>query len=127
MEINTLDKPFQSISISCDDSFANNNTIKEDMEHQGEKQFQCTICEKSFLCNSVLKNHMGIHTRENQFRCSICDKLFAGNTFINEHMGIHTGVKPFLCSFCDKSFTYNCDLQRHTVTQWREVIPMQTM
>jgi len=31
--------------------------------HSGEKQFQCTMCEKQFIQKSQLKSHMLVHLR----------------------------------------------------------------
>ena len=44
--------------------------------HTGEKPFQYSICDKSFLESGTLKRHMQIHTGEKQFKCSICSKSF---------------------------------------------------
>ena len=75
MDVHSIDKPFQSISISCEVISASHKA-KEKMEPGIDETFQCSLCEKNFLCNVLFKNHMCIHTREKPIQCIICDKTF---------------------------------------------------
>ena len=49
MVIHTLDKPFQTNNISCEDACANHTTLTNDMAHAEEETFQCKICGKHFF------------------------------------------------------------------------------
>lgn len=41
------------------------------MTVNGEKPFQCAVCEKQFRQLSTLTNHYKIHTGEKPFKCSV--------------------------------------------------------
>ena len=84
MDVHSIDKPFQSISISCEVLSASHKA-KEKMEPGIDETFQCSLCEKNFLCNVLFKNHMCIHTREKPIQCIICDKTFESSNSLNEH------------------------------------------
>ncbi|XP_050669997.1 homeotic protein spalt-major-like isoform X1 [Leptidea sinapis] len=37
----------------------------------------CTICYKTFACNSALEIHYRSHTKERPFKCTVCDRGFS--------------------------------------------------
>lgn len=47
------------------------------MTVNGEKPFQCAVCEKQFRQLSTLTNHYKIHTGEKPFKCSVRTPLFS--------------------------------------------------
>ena len=44
--------------------------------HTGEKAYECSQCEKSFIRKEVLKRHMKSHTGDKSYQCIECDKYF---------------------------------------------------
>ncbi|XP_030050233.1 zinc finger protein 182 [Microcaecilia unicolor] len=93
---------------------------KENLVHQkgdtGKKQFNCPMCDKSFIYLSQLRRHHLTHTglaREKRFPCTKCEKSFIYLSELKRHQLIHTGVKPFSCTECDRSFTQLSNMKRH--------------
>lgn len=53
---------------------------------------------------------------QTNFCCRICNKSFALQRLLNRHMKCHSDVKRYLCTFCGKGFNDTFDLKRHTRT-----------
>lgn len=53
---------------------------------------------------------------QTNFACRICNKTFALQRLLNRHMKCHSDVKRYLCTFCGKGFNDTFDLKRHTRT-----------
>jgi len=82
--------------------------------HTGEKEFQCTICDKRFSQKCHMNDHTIIHTEQKRFECSFCRKRFGFKSVLNIHTRIHTGEKPFQCTICHKRFGHKKYLDVHT-------------
>ncbi|XP_074646017.1 uncharacterized protein LOC141902269 [Tubulanus polymorphus] len=48
------------------------------------KQFNCSVCLKSFVKKSQMKEHMSSHFNQ-QFRCDVCDETFPQLRLLNHH------------------------------------------
>ncbi|XP_077420912.1 uncharacterized protein LOC144051035 [Vanacampus margaritifer] len=111
--------------------------LKGDMTCQTDKQRgKCSQCDKSFPSKSLLKRHMGIHTREKQlnysdcgkrqkaegkpFACSFCTLTFRRRCNLITHTRTHTGEKPFACLVCAKRFARKGPLNVHMRTHTGE-------
>ena len=94
---------------SRSDYYSHMNRIQEN----GETQFQCPNCEKTFNNNCALQDHMLIHTGEKPHKCSVCNHAFRLKGSLNVHMRIHTGEKPHKCEQCDQAFVQKAHLLRH--------------
>ena len=71
--------------------------------HTGDKQYQCTRCNKCFVQKST---HMDTHTGDKSYQCSHCNKAFAGGPDLTRRQLIHTRDKPYKCVHCNKYFAH---------------------
>ncbi|XP_043264633.1 zinc finger and SCAN domain-containing protein 2-like isoform X1 [Colletes gigas] len=86
-------------------------------DHEREKLFICTICNKSFTQQIALKAHMPIHDRnklEKEYPCDICGKVLNHPSSVVYHKEAeHNDGRRFVCNKCGKSFKHKQLLQRH--------------
>lgn len=141
MKIHTNEK-LQHYDVRGADFLEKTCFLPFDSEAIGNKQYQCTVCDKAFtlLCNlkkhmhrhvgarpyhchycgktlvHKLKEHIRVHTGEKPFSCSICSKDFRKRESRDFHMYKHTGIKPYVCEVCMKSFGNSQQFGRHTIT-----------
>lgn len=57
--------------------------------HNGEKNFSCAACDRSFVTNADLKEHLLIHSGEKPFTCNVCDKKYSRANDLNKHCKTH--------------------------------------
>ncbi|XP_045765550.1 sal-like protein 1 isoform X5 [Maniola jurtina] len=73
---------------SMDSKYSNEDQIGRDSPHVKPDPDQpenlsmrgnttCTICYKTFACNSALEIHYRSHTKERPFKCTVCDRGFS--------------------------------------------------
>lgn len=87
--------------------------------YANDRQFECYICHKDFLSESILSRHIYGHYRWQSMVCIQCDYIATDVESMNTHrMFVHQGKaqfeKPFLCNVCGKRFPQKSQLDRHS-------------
>ncbi|KAH7703608.1 hypothetical protein AAVH_29216 [Aphelenchoides avenae] len=82
------------------------------MTPAAEKRFECAMCGHKFPVQSLLDQHLRIHS-EKPFACVECDASFASRFGFVEHMRSHTGFAPYVCQECGQKFTHKRSFKFH--------------
>ena len=69
----------------------------------GQKNYRCTVCEKSFTQKSHVESHMLIHQAGEKLKCDLCDRAFIRKHDLRTHMFYHTKYVP----------SYTCTVYAH--------------
>ncbi|KAK6644569.1 hypothetical protein RUM43_000836 [Polyplax serrata] len=77
-----------------------------------EKNFKCSICNKSFKREQHLTQHIKTHEGK-QWQCTTCNKYFTTKYFLKKHHRLHTGEMPYSCQTCNKTFTFQQSYHKH--------------
>ena len=77
----------------------------------------CTVCGKMYDSYN-LKMHMNTHLEEHlrPYKCQICNKAFVREVYLKDHMNIHTGKKPHKCRYCGRTFADRGNTRMHERT-----------
>lgn len=77
-------------------------------------EFVCDVCGHETKSKSNLTKHKSVvHDGERKFECLVCNKFFATKFKLNLHNAVHSDSRPYLC-FCSKAFKTRDDLMKHS-------------
>ncbi|XP_061101055.1 zinc finger protein 391-like [Conger conger] len=133
-------------SAPCEASSDTSAEAKSPCRTEGQEEFICTCCGKTFLDALELKMHEEQHSLQKQFTCSVCDQSFSQSHVLQAHESthtrlyvctkyrkdlscrnllkayqlVHTREKPFTCEQCGKCFSLKSHLKTHQVTHTGE-------
>lgn len=89
--------------------------------HTEEPKYSCTICEKTFITEVVLRAHIkNVHEKTREvLLCWICNTECSSEAVIERHMkSCHSNEIPgFECEHCQKTFYTEIVMMRHIQNQ----------
>ena len=90
------------------------------IEDLHKPSINCSLCEKSFKTEKVLKLHLGLDHMQKVIgsrmpvKCNICSRVFGRRFDLLTHVRIiHEHRRDFQCNICKQSFGTNGNLTRH--------------
>jgi len=100
---------------ACGKEFMSNWKLSNHVKgHLKVKSNVCDECGKEFLHGSTLMQHIEIvHQGKRDYECSLCSKTFSRPSSLRTHKLIHTGIKPFPCTLCEKKCREKVQLIKH--------------
>lgn len=88
------------------------------------RDFQCSICQKSFFTKGNLSVHALLHKPDGvRLTCYFCKRGISRKSNLERHIRTHTQEKPFVClvDSCQFSTSYPTGLINHTKNLHRSV------
>ena len=80
-------------------------------------EYECAVCQRSFLTVSSLKQHLKNHTKDaasdKPYQCQKCDLSFETSAGLQVHLSMHQDKKDFRCDICNKDFVRAATLAVH--------------
>ncbi len=73
----------------------------------------CKYCNKKFLIDTSLVQHLKKHEGPNIIDCSVCKIPFSTQSFLDKHAKRCMKKEKHHCDKCDKSFLKAGDLVKH--------------
>lgn len=116
----------------CVDAFSTYDELFRHSKSHASNHFQCTVCYKKFLKETVFRSHMAKHFAVNAFKCLGCGKDFASMIEFRNHRihsttckkqscsyidttGLTVGRKWYKCDLCKDRFKYQESLEKHRI------------
>lgn len=106
--------------IDCQDKFSTQYWLLRHMLVVHGEGYKCTYCDKAFIKNSFLVNHVRrLHLKERNVKCKVCSEKFFDRQRLKMHMVKHVGERNFHCDICSKRFLWKRNLKAHIASHAR--------
>ena len=114
-EDSTPDETHQHACPVCNRCFLFDTDLQQHLlTHTDSKpDTTCHLCERTFSCHGNLRQHMKLHARDRPLACLMCKKRFARPGNLRRHMMRHVGKAPHHCQDCNRSFSQTSLYIRH--------------
>lgn len=111
----TTERKYDVVCKMCNKKFLNQHNLKQHMmtHNRDPNELICHICGWEFKERGNLKQHMESHGN-NKTTCELCSKVVSIR-YMKEHLRIHSGNKEHQCAACGKQFVSRERLKRHMV------------
>nr|XP_014092312.1 transcription factor grauzone [Bactrocera oleae] len=77
-------------------------------------EHRCQICNKVSTTSRALRRHIYLnHECERKFKCTMCEKAFKRPQDLREHTSTHTGEVLYTCPNCPMTFFSNANMYKH--------------
>ncbi|CAD7013661.1 unnamed protein product [Ceratitis capitata] len=77
-------------------------------------EHRCHICNKVSTTSRALRRHIYLnHECERKFKCTMCEKAFKRPQDLREHTSTHTGEVLYTCPNCPMTFFSNANMYKH--------------
>ncbi|XP_073812559.1 uncharacterized protein isoform X4 [Musca autumnalis] len=77
------------------------------MHTAADKEHRCDICGMCASSPSGLYQHKRFkHNTQRTHKCTMCEKAFKTNMILKEHMATHTGIGLYKCDHCETTFKH---------------------
>ncbi|XP_075158937.1 uncharacterized protein LOC142232105 [Haematobia irritans] len=87
---------------------------KQVAHNDGRTVYICSECGKVAPSSVALMSHKKyVHQAPRKFKCTICEKAFKTNLVLREHMASHTGEDLYTCPHCPKTFKVSSNMHHH--------------
>lgn len=91
--------------------------------HQTERNYECTICSKTFKQRGDLRAHVRRHQIVEPYRCEKCDFETLNEEGLATHSKLHDPINDYCCHICKRLFSRGNNLSRHLKIQHKIKLP----
>ncbi|KPJ05422.1 Zinc finger protein 1 [Papilio xuthus] len=104
----------QFVCNQCDKTFVKQSSLaRHKYEHSGVVQHGRAVGRQANVVCGVVSNRGARVSGQRPYKCEECPKAFKHKHHLTEHKRLHTGEKPFQCCKCLKKFSHSGSYSQH--------------
>ena len=104
---------FPCIFKNCASSFHKNSGLQTHMRIHNNDLMGCAFCPYRTVHVDGFKSHCRLHFKIFDFKCDSCDKSFVSNKRLSDHISQFHSEETFTCHVCKKYSGSRMGLQKH--------------